>query len=54
MEPELCPICNPRFPGPVNVTLALESAILDNSYMVRVGERASRRETAAPSCEAEP
>jgi hypothetical protein len=42
MEPELCPICNPRFPGPVNVTLALESAILDNNYLVRVGWREPR------------
>jgi hypothetical protein len=41
MEPELCPTCNPRFPGPVNVMLALGQAILDNSYMVCVGERES-------------
>jgi hypothetical protein len=44
MEPELCPICNPWFPGPVNVTLALESAIRDNSYLVRVGWREPRAE----------
>jgi hypothetical protein len=44
MEPELCPICNPRFPGPVNVTLALESAILDNSLLVCVGLREPRAE----------
>jgi hypothetical protein len=44
MEPELYPICNPRFPGPVNVTLALESAILDNSLLVRVGWREPRAE----------